>query len=81
MNIRFAPPIIDAGYATDHKPSVNSVIEDSRKTPATGDTDQKKTIASIPYIKGTSERMEHLQKNICNNLATFSTSIWLTNQQ
>ena len=74
MNIRFAPPIIDAGYATDPKPSVNSAIEDSRKTPATGDTDQKKTIASIPYIKGTSERMEHLQKN-------FSTSIWLTNQQ
>ena len=42
------------------KPFVNSVIEHSRETPATGNTDQKKTIASIPYIKGTSERIARM---------------------
>ena len=41
------------------EPFVNSVIEHSRQTPAIG-TDQKKTIALIPYIKGTSERIARI---------------------
>ena len=37
---------------------MNSVIEHSRKTtPTTGETERKKTIATILYIKGTSERI------------------------
>ena len=40
------------------KPFVCSVIEHSQKTtPAAGETEWKKTIATIPYIKGTSERI------------------------
>ena len=40
------------------KPFVNSVIKHSRKTtPTTDETERKKTIATIPYIKGTSERI------------------------
>ena len=42
------------------KPFVKSVIEHSRKTPATGNTDQKKTIAAIPYVKGTFERIARI---------------------
>ena len=43
------------------KPFVNSVIEHSRKTtPTTGETERKKTIATIPYIKGTSERIARI---------------------
>jgi hypothetical protein len=37
------------------------LIEHSRKTtPTTGEAEQKKTIATIPYIKGTSERIARI---------------------
>jgi hypothetical protein len=40
---------------------VKRVIEHSRKTtPTTGETERKKSIASIPYIKGTSERIARI---------------------
>ncbi|CAB4012921.1 Hypothetical predicted protein, partial [Paramuricea clavata] len=43
------------------KPFVNNVIEHSRKTiPTTDETERKKTIATIPYIKGTSERIARI---------------------
>ena len=43
------------------KPFVNSVIEHSQKsTPTTGETERKKTIVTIPYIKGTSERIARI---------------------
>ncbi len=48
------------------KPFVDSVTERSRRTtptsatPTTGETEPKKTIATIPYIKGTSERIARI---------------------
>ena len=43
------------------KPFVKSVIEHARKTTSTtGETERKKSIATIPYIKGTSERIARI---------------------